>query len=718
MMYEEMNNSDDESPLKKKKVHQDSDTDYYRHLNVYSINRQSQSRYFGYKLYFDEEDVDFDSPSLLVKKIEASINFMHRNSDIYDKNSTNQSGLFSVSVDRFYEDEKFISEWVDFKQDLENCPEETLNCLGLALYQCVAQQELSNDTITHISIPKLKLKVFDYKPTSPFDGLGAGSCGKLIEISGRVVEITDSSYQIEWLLFLCSRCLKFEIVKQPDGVRTFPKRCRNCGKRKFKPRKDSLYTKSSALRGIKLRYLDPIDDNCHKTMKVKLLGDLVDSCSLYDNVTIVGILKTSSAKARRDIAAAESLYLEAVSVIKIPESDQLAVIDLNDDDYEEIERIHAEPDIFSKLVRSFCPKIYGDEVAKAGLLLSLFGGSSNNELKDNIHVLVVGDSGVGKSELLKMCAEMAPKSVYVNVDRSMLLGLNVKSARKKGKDPIIESGAIVQADGGYCVMDEFEKLTKKQYNDIFDAIEHNNLSVHRSGIDCSVAVKTSIVAAVRPIGGRYNYKKSFYKNICINKELLSRFDIIFMLLDQPDPRLNASKAEHIINNRKRLRNQRDEVKDAGETSVVNKNSFTLEESPVINHTNEELIPKVLFKKYILYARQINTNLSEASATILKNYFVEFKHRNFYNELFVSNQLFESLIRLTQARAKSELREETNEKDAQEVIKIHKFTMDCLKKVILESHPKIRYKKSASEDIRLYFKEEDQQIVVVKKELIS
>ncbi|XP_044575284.1 DNA helicase MCM8-like [Cotesia glomerata] len=657
--------------------------DNYKHLDVYFLSKQLESRYYGYKLYFDS-GVDLDEE--FIKKIDASIKFLVRNSDIYADSST-EASLFSVSIQRFYDDEIFMSKWKTFKENIKNSPAETLNCLGLALYQCVAEKKFKDSTINSVCLPKLEVKVFDYESGESIDDLPE-LCDKLLEIHGRVTKIKQPKYQIEWLLFLCTRCFRIETVKQVNGDYTPPRRCQNCGKRKFKAQRDSPFTKSIALQYIQLEYLAPIEDDhgnsqTLKMLDVKLLGDLVNTCSLTDNVKIVGVLKTFK-KYKGELLATKSLYLEAVSVIKTPQPDTAFVLELNEDDNSIIDKIRGEPDIFSSLVKLFCPEIYGHDMVKAGLLLSLLGGSESEEIKGDINVLLFGDSGVGKSVLGRTCAQVAPKGVYVNLTHNTLLGVKVKPAKKKQKEPTLESGALVLADGGSCVIDKLRKLSLKQSQDLFEVMEDQSLYVQRFGINRSIAVKTSIVVASQPIDGKYNYMKTFEKNLNINKVILSRFDLIFLMLDHPGPSFEALKATQILN---------------GKRSINDQDQFLAEKKSV----SLELISKVTLQKYIAYARQIKAQLSEASAIVLKNYFVENKQKNYFHELLCHNKHFESLIRLTQARAKSELREEATVHDAEEVIKIHKFTIETLKKVILSSRSKDRYQKSPSEDIRLYFK---------------
>lgn len=157
------------------------------------------------------------------------------------------------------------------------------------------------------------------------------------------------------------------------------------------------------------------------------------------------------------------LYIDAVSVVnnKNQTKSATSAIEFSLTDYYAIEKIHSEPALFKLLVHSLCPLIYGHEVVKAGLLLGLMGGSSqkNNLVRPDIHVLIVGDPGLGKSQMLQSCCNVAARGVFVCGNTSTSAGLTVTMTRETGGEYALEAGALVLADRGCCCIDEFDKMT-------------------------------------------------------------------------------------------------------------------------------------------------------------------------------------------------------------------------------------------------------------------
>lgn len=287
-----------------------------------------------------------------------------------------------------------------------------------------------------------------------------------------------------------------------------------------------------------------------------------------DDITVVGIIKVRGTDdgllPKSLISGSSSLYMEAVSIVNNKNKSKGTTeigIDLNMKDFQAIKHIHDSTDVFALLVRSLCPTIYGHELIKAGLLLSLIGGSAKHEsLRDDIHVLIVGDPGLGKSQLLQACSRVAVKGFYVCGNSSTSSGLTVTLTKEIGSnDFALEPGALVLADKGSCIIDEFDKMPT-QHQALLEAMEQSRVSVAKSGIICSLPARTSILAAANPIGGRYDTSKGVTDNLNLSQPLLSRFDLIYILLDQPNEQIDSLMCAHVMNSHtgvKRTREMRD-----------------------------------------------------------------------------------------------------------------------------------------------------------------
>jgi DNA helicase MCM8 len=449
----------------------------------------------------------------------------------------------------------------------------------------------------------------------------------------------------------------------------------------------------------------------------ELTGDLVDSCVPGDVITVTGIVKARKSDTRRGPQNSSKclfiLYIDVncVSNANKLEHSKLDVMQFSNPDMHLIAQIAMQEDIFKLLVHSLCPSIFGHEIVKAGLLLGLFGGNPKNTKKSEVstrgdsHILVVGDPGLGKSQMLRAVAKVAPRGVYVCGNTATSSGLTVTMVKDgKGGDYALEAGALVLADQGVCCIDEFDKLGS-DHNSLLEAMEQQSISIAKAGIVCNLAARTSVMAAANPAGGHYNRGKTVAENLKMPTPLLSRFDLIFILLDNPDTARDQLLSEHVIAlhsshgpkpganaggsrgqaatpNPRVTREQKDDIIN---TQILNTQasgwargkplSERLRLSPREDAALDRL-PAVLLRKFVAYARKyVQPRLSNGAKAVLTNFFLKLRkdHQSPDGAPITTRQL-ESLVRLSEARAKCELRTVVTQEDAEDVVDIMKESM--------------------------------------------
>ena len=501
---------------------------------------------------------------------------------------------------------------------------------------------------------------------------------------------------------------------------------------------------------------------------VELKGTLCDACEPGERVDVLGVVETAQVessggamKKQRD-ARMYDIFIDAVSVVRKRGSGETSVApglsaaaaaafqrglpDLEAEDAHfgrtnegwlgvegfEPDIVGGEPDMspsdlefivrfteecageqFKHLVHSLCPVIYGQEAVKAGLLLSLFGGvrkqlcEGDVPTRGSIHCLVVGDPGMGKSQLLKAASGLAPRGMYVSGRSVSKAGLTATVVRDRSGGYAFEAGAMVLSDGGACCIDEFDKMPN-EHTALLEAMEQQSVSVAKAGLTATLPSRAAVLAAANPRHGAYDRSRSIRENLNFSPALLSRFDLCFILLDTPDEALDDKLSRHVLaphgtGGAMRLAEARqgllahrahedsdDEDDDArtkrgraGGSSLSRPESFDRDAGRVslkkqlrldLDGADEEFapLPRGLMRKYIAYAvAYCHPRLTPPAAEVLQAYYLELRARSSAGADItpVTPRQLESLCRLAEARAKVELREVVTRSDAMDAVEI-------------------------------------------------
>ncbi len=566
-----------------------------------------------------------------------------------------ESNYSAELLEKTRKGEKFIqldfSKLAKFDPDIAHLlldkPEETIKAGQLAL------EEINEQT------KRFKLRFFNLPPEQRvmISNLRSTHLEKFLIVEGIVRQKSDVRPQVTNARFECPSCGNIISVLQLESKFTEPYRC-SCGRKgKFKLIAKELVDAQGMVLEENPEELE--GGAQPKRINIFLRDDLVSPISERktnpgSRVRVIGMLKEVPVVLRSGSKSTRfDLLIEANNVKAIEES--FYDIEISKEEKEEIMEMSRDPKIFKKIVGSLAPSVYGYEKIKEALLLQLMGGVRKERedgmvTRGDIHILLVGDPGAGKSQLLKRASTVAPKSRYVSGKGVSGAGLTAAVVRDEFLQGwSLEAGALVLANNGFCAIDEMDKMSQEDRAAMHEALEQQSVSISKANIQATLIARTTVLAAANPKFGRFDPYGILANQIDMPPTLINRFDLIFPIKDMPNKAKDEEMAAHILN---------------------------LHKDPT---TKETEINTDLLKKYISYARQnIKPQLTEPALKEIKKYYVEMRNREGGEEnrsIPISPRQLEALVRLSEASAKIKMNQKVSKRDARKAIELIHYCLN-------------------------------------------
>jgi len=440
-----------------------------------------------------------------------------------------------------------------------------------------------------------------------------------------------------------------------------------------------------------------------RSIEVVLLDDLIDSTKPGEEVEVTGIYRNNFDPLlnHQHGFPVFATNLEANYVERKTSSQQSHR--LTEEDKEKILQLSKDPRLAVKMVNSIAPSIHGHEDVKLGLLLCLLGGQEKeagepgqHRIRGDINCLLLGDPGTAKSQFLKYIEKTAHRAVFTTGRGSTAVGLTaaVHSDRQSG-EWTLEGGALVIADRGVCMIDEFDKMSDQDRTSIHEAMEQQTISICKAGIVTTLQARCSVLAAANPIGGIYDEALTFEQNVDLTQPILQRFDLLFVMRDAVDVSRDTELAEFVCQSHTRshpliMQKEHDRRAELGEEAEE-------EELRAKDQITQDLV-----RKYIRYARaHVRPTISQIDENRLSHLYGELRRESgFGGGVTMSVRHIESIIRLTEAHARLHLREYAREDDVNTAVRLF---LNCF----INTH-KFQGKRVLREKFARYLQQEDDQ----------
>lgn len=488
----------------------------------------------------------------------------------------------------------------------------------------------------------------------------AKDLNKFYYYEGLVRQKSDVRPQTTLAKFECPGCGNIIVIPQLDPKFQEPTSC-SCGRKgKFKLLEQELID----VQGIVLEEsADSLEGGEQpKRVNIFLKEDLVSPISDRatnpgSKIRVYGVVKEIPKEVKSGGKSTSFDILVEANYIEAMQEDFYNLV-ITPEEMLQINELANDSRLNKKLIDSYAPSIYGYDEVKESLLLSLVGGvkkhrADGTSTRGDIHILLIGDPGAGKTQLLKRTAVVAPKARFVSGKGASGAGLTASVVKDEFMGGwALEAGALVLANKGTACLDELDKMSSEDTAAMHEALEGQQVTISKANIQATLRCETTVIAAANPKLGRFDPYDEIAKQINLPPALINRFDLIFPIKDIPNAKRDEATARHML---------------------------TLHQSPEFTEVE---IQNDLLRKYLAHARKnIRPMLTDSATKEIEEFYVKMRNSNDnkggMKPVPISARQLEALVRLSEASAKLRLADKVVKKDAERAIRLLKY---CLMQV--------------------------------------
>ncbi|MDR0523927.1 MAG: minichromosome maintenance protein MCM [Candidatus Methanoplasma sp.] len=499
--------------------------------------------------------------------------------------------------------------------------------------------------------------------------LRAKHLGKLVAVEGLVRKATTVRPRMVEALFRCARCGAEIPVPQTSMLLKEPMMCTSpdgsCNKQSTRfilEDKESSYVDTQ-----KIEIQESPEGLRGGAQPERLTAfvedDISGAITAGNRITLNGIIR-STEKAERDKSTVFEIFMDVVSVEF--EQHEYDEIQITEEDEREIRAMSRDPRLFDNIIGSISPTIYGMSEVKSAIALQLFGGchkemDDGTVLRGDMHILLVGDPGVAKSQILRYMSALAPRGIYASGKSASAAGLTAAAVRDDFGDGryTLEAGALVLADKGLACIDELDKMTDQDRSSLHEAMESQRISVAKAGITATLQCRCSMLAAANPKFGRFDKDMPIVGQIDLPPALMSRFDLIFVLTDKPDSKTDRAVTTHILDVHRR--GEARQLSDEAVLDGVDLAGIRGETSGI-----RPVYEIDILRKYVAYSKRIVPVMTQGAVDKIRDNYLSIRAMGAgENESVpITPRQLEAFVRLSEASARMRLSPVVEASDAE------------------------------------------------------